>query len=325
MNTLREQNGYPPKYINVTDTDAPALISNQGRLLISDKPANSGPLSLMCADQYVKLPYHKADKVRINNFTGKEIGVSRTWTKETLGDFDSDPYEDGKSINGINGWQGNGTTTPDSRSDLRAPVLDILQGRRSVLIKDKITKHISTIPADGSKFSSLVRPRAKTEFVGLGIYDSGDNLILGVGTVDDLLFCKKGQEPTSANAWQRVTHDILRFEINLAPSVGYYRAYVYQGDNREIIDEGYLDSLKSDSLNYNSSQIGAEGVDQLVDQFQFYSFGQGDFEILPTSSSSVFPVSETSDEICIKNLGSNVQAYEDKTESVYITGYYVES
>ena len=81
MNTLREQDGYPPQYPTAQDADAPALVSNQGRLMVTNKPAGFGTFNVMCADTYVKLPYHQASEVRLTNNTQYEIAVIETWKR----------------------------------------------------------------------------------------------------------------------------------------------------------------------------------------------------------------------------------------------------
>ena len=153
MNTLRESDGYPPQYPTVKDTEAPVLVTNEGRLMVSSRPAGFGTFNVMCADGYVKLPYNEASEVRLTNNTQYEIAVSETWRKTVVGDFDKPPFEDGRSVNGVDGWETEyGVTTPDDRNDdLRSPVLGVLQGRRSVYIEGKLTKSAPSNPNDGSK------------------------------------------------------------------------------------------------------------------------------------------------------------------------------
>ena len=180
MNTLREQDGYPPQYPTAQDADAPALVSNHGRLMVTNKPAGFGTFNVMCSDGYVKLPHNQASEVRLTNNTQYEIAVLETWEKTILGDFDKPPFEDGRSVNGVDGWEADyAVTTPDDKNDeLRQPVLGVLQGRRSVFVEGKITKSAPE-PNDGSKIASLFRPRTSNITIGLGIFDSAKEFKTG--------------------------------------------------------------------------------------------------------------------------------------------------
>lgn len=336
MNTLREHDGNPPKYPTVQDAEVPVLVSNQGRLLVSQKPSSQGTFNLMCNELFVKLPYHKATQVRLSNNTNKEIAVINTWKKTILGNFDNAPYVDGQSIHGTDGWEGSGVTTPDVRDGDRTPVMDILQGRRSVLLEGKITKQGPNKPTDiadvkqvfgGSKVSCLFRPRVRSRIVGLGFYDGSKNLVFGIYTENGkfgITSQANGDEPTNHD----VSGDIIRLEIVFAPSSGFYKAYAYQGDNeRLLLSEAVNDSLMDSNLSYASYRIGAEGFGALVDEFTFFMFNSDglDYEVMPTSTSSIFGVTEATEEIMIKNLGSAFHNYEDKTDSVFLSGFYEES
>lgn len=336
MNTLREHDGNPPKYPTVQDAEVPVLVSNQGRLLVSQKPASQGTFNLMCNEMFVKLPYHKATQVRLSNNTNKEIAVINTWKKTILGDFDSSPYVDGQNINGTDGWEGQGVTTPDTRDGDRTPVMDILQGRRSVLLQGKISKQGPNKPTDiedvkqvygGSKVSCLFRPRVRSRVVGLGIYDGSKNLVFGIYTQSGkfgITSEANGDELTD----HEVDSDIIRLEIVFAPVSGFYKAYTYQGDkDRYLLASAENDSLKESNLSYASYRVGAEGFGALVDEFTFFMFNSDglDYEVMPTSTSSIFGVTESSEELMIKNLGSAFHNYADKTESVFLSGFYEES
>lgn len=336
MNTLREHDGNPPKYPTVKDAEVPVLVSNQGRLLVSQKPASQGTFNLMCNDLFVKLPYHKATQIRLSNNTNKEIAVINTWEKTILGNFDNEPYVDGQTINGTDGWEGAGVTTPDTRDGDRTPVMDILQGRRSVLLEGRISKQGPNKPTDiedikqvygGSKVSCLFRPRVRNKVVGLGVYDGSKNLVFGVYTENGrfgITSQANGDELTN----HEVSSDIIRLEVVFAPSSGFYKAYAYQGtSDRQLLSEGTNDSLADSNLSYASYRIGAEGNGALVDEFSFFMFNSDglDYEVMPTSTSSIFGVTESTEELMVKNLGSAFYNYADKTDSVFLSGFYEES
>lgn len=326
MNTLRENDGFPPQYPTVQDSDVPVLVSNEGRLMVTTKPSNFGTLNVMCADKFVKLPYHEASEVRLTNNTPYETAVIQTWSKNVLGDFDKPPYEDGKSIDGINGWEGQGTTTPDDRNDdLRTPVLDILQGRRSVLVEGKITKAAPTTVPNGSKIASLFRPRVNDRSVGLGVYDSAKLLKLGVYTKNGVFGLYVDGSDTDTDI--KVTSNEIRLEILIAPTTGAYKIYAFQGSGREQLGSGTSSAIKNDSLSYESWRVGAEGHGSIVDQFLFYKLNDTnlDYELLASNGSATYPIVDGTDEIMIKNIGSATGNYNDKTDSIFISGFYAKS
>ena len=80
-------------------------------------------------------------------------------------------------------------------------------------------------------------------------------------------------------------------------------------------------------LSYASYRIGAEGNGALVDEFSFFMFNSDglDYEVMPTSTSSIFGVTESTEELMVKNLGSAFYNYADKTDSVFLSGFYEES
>ena len=460
MNTLRESDGFPPKYPTVKDAEVPVLVSNQGRLLVSQKPAGFGTLNVMCADSYVKLPYKEGSEVRLSNNTGKEVAVVNTWDKTILGDFDSDTFSDGQSISGVDGWTGQGTITPDNNDETRAPILDVLQGRRSVYVDGSIYKdglkviknlyssvrsvsliingvtividvdnaiensaeinsvsidyvdavntdadnawfidgttlrfyavddgsgylsintlttanvyrgtqlspvlNVSNVtitvtdgdgatlltPADpdnlesiasplneptvvgeaaevydGSKISSLFRPRGNDMQTGIGLFDGSNNPVIGVYTKNGYFGVLTDVENASSVS---VTSDIIRLELIWAPSTGFYKAYVFQGNGRQEIGSGYYDGIKSDTLNYESYKVGASGNGCIVDKIEFHLLNKDsvEFEVMQSPSSTVFNVLNGTDEIMVKSLGSSAREYSDASEAVFISGFYAQS
>lgn len=329
MNTLREKDGYPPIYPTVQDSEVPVLVTNQGRLMVSQKPAGHGIFGVMCADSYVKLPYFKSDQVRISNTSGKEVALSKTWKPSILGSFDADPYVDGQTINGVNGWEGNGVTTPDSNDETRTPVMEILQGRRSVYINDKITKQGESydgVVPDGTKVSSLFRPRLASKLTGLGLYDGSKNLVVGIYSKDGFLGTTEGGVDTDS-AIKIDPNSAVRLEIVFAPSVGFIKYYAFQNEVRYLIKEGAIEAIKAENLSYSSYRVGAEGEGALVDEFRMYLFNPADrdFEVLPSSSSTVFALLESTDELMVKNLGSIAGDYLDNLDPIYLAGSYEES
>jgi hypothetical protein len=326
MNTLRENDGYPPQYPTVQDSEVPVLVSNDGRLMVTNKPSNFGTLNVMCADKFVKLPYNEASEVRLTNNTPYETAVAQTWSKNILGDFDKPPYEDGKSIDGVNGWEGQGVTTPDDRNDdLRTPVLDILQGRRSVLVEGKITKAAPTTVPNGSKVASLFRPRVNSRSVGLGIYDSGKSLKLGVYTKDKVFGLSIDGVDTDTAI--EVTSNEIRLEILIAPTTGAYKVYAYQGSGRQEIGSGTTSAIRNDTLSYDSWRVGAEANGSIVDQFSYYMLNETTikYELLSANGSATYPVIDGSDEMMIKNLGSPAGNFEDKADPIFISGFFAKS
>ncbi len=325
MNTLREQDGYPPKYPTVQDSEVPVLVSNQGRMMVTHTPAGFGTFNVMCDDKYVKLPYNEASEVRLTNNTQYEIAVTKTWEKVTLGDFDNAPFEDGKSVNGVDGWEGNGTTTPDDRNDeLRNPVLGVLQGRRSALINGKLTKQAPEAN-NGSKIACLFRPRTRGLNVGLGMYDSGKDLKLGIYTKDGVFGIKTPDGEFDSAV--KVESDEIRLEIVFAPTSGLYKAYAFQGKGRQLINSSTEPNISSVMLSYSSWRVGAECVDSIVDQFLFYKFDNTslNFEHIISGASVTYPVVNSCDEIMIKNLGSSVGDYTDNEDPIFISGFYAQS
>jgi hypothetical protein len=326
MNTLRENDGYPPQYPTAQDSEAPVLVTNQGRLMVTQKPAGFGTFNLMCSDTYVKLPYNEACEVRITNNTQYEIAVSETWSKSVLGDFDKEPFKDGESVNGVDGWEADyAVTTPDDRNDeLRQPILGILQGRRSVFVDGKLTKSAPE-PNDGSKIASLFRPRTSKISVGLGIFNSTKDLKLGIYTKDGVFGIKNkdGEFPSLV----KVTSDEIRLELTFAPSTGLYKAYAYQGNGRQLISTSTESEIVSANLNYNSWKVGADCDGSIVDQFLFYKIKNDslDFEHIISGSSVTYPVVDSSDEIMVKNLGSSLNSYQNSTDSIFISGFYAKS
>jgi len=328
MNTLREADGYPPEYPTVKDSEVPVLVSNKGRLLVSQKPAGFGTFNLMTADKYVKMPHNEASELRLSNNTLKDVAVINTWESTVLGDFDKAPYEDGKTVHGVNGWEGDGYTTPDVNDEndpLRSPVLDILQGRRSVLVEGKLTKAVGQVPDDGSKIASLFRPRTTKRNIGLGMYDGSKNLVLGIYTKDGVFGIAKSGVDVDTSV--EVTSDIVRMEIVFAPSTGLYKAYVYQGKGRELVFSETLPGISSSSLNYSSFRVGTECEGAIVDQFIFYQINQDrpSFEVLASGTSATYPVIDSVDEVMVKSLGSSVKNYQDNNEPVFISGFYSQS
>lgn len=337
MNTLREHDGNPPKYPTVKDAEVPVLVSNQGRLLVSQKPASQGTINLMCSDTFVKLPYRKATQVRLSNNTNKDIAVINTWEKTILGNFDESPFIDGQTINGIDGWEGYGVTTPDTRDGDRAPIMDILQGRRSVLLEGKVTKAGPNKPTaipdvkqvyGGSKISCLFRPRVRSKIVGLGVYDGSKNLVFGIYTENGkygITSQANGDEPLLIDV---SSSDIIRLELVFAPTTGFYKAFMHQdGKGRYLLSSGNNYSLLDSNLSYASYRVGAEGNGALVDEFSFFMLNADaiNYEVMPTSTSSVFGVTESTEELMVKNLGSAFNNYTDKTDSVFLSGFYEES
>ena len=192
-------------------------------------------------------------------------------------------------------------------------------------MKRKTSTKSAPLPNNGSKICIIIQTQNHKKTIGLGIFDSAKNLKLGIYTKGGVF----GIETVDGESDKqlKVTSDEIRLEIVFAPTSGLYKAYAYQGGVRQPIHEGTEASISNLNLNYSSWKVGADCDESIVDQFLFYQLNQDglNYEQIISGASVTYPVVDSTDEIMIKNLGSNVGRFEDASESIFISGFYAKS
>lgn len=248
------------------------------------------------SDSYTTLPFHKASSFRINNYTGKIVGVRRKHKRIIVENFDdldisewTGPIETGHSVQRIEGEYG-GSFEDSAYKTLTSEVM-----------------------LDGSEVELTFRtPNIDISYsMKFEIWD--DPARIGAGS------------PASTYTGESTNlkkDTVYRVIFRLRPSLSKYDVFLERAGVRETVT---LDADGDFGSNQMSGSIiaiegsGAFDVDPIIYQ-QKVNFSHE--QIFSTSSFS-YPCDDNTSEYEVINLGSDALNYSDNTANISLSGFYV--
>jgi len=290
MSTLNINNPY-------IDPDDAGVHNN--RLIVTSKPTDFGTFAVTTAPWtdnnfpgdkvYEAIPYKKANSFRINNYTGKTIGIRRRHNSITIDNFEN--LEDSS-------WTG---SVEDTSNDI--------DGLYSGVIKSLAHHPLTTQEMlDGSEVEVKFRTPYHDAFtVEIKVWD--DPSRIGVGS--------PSAEFSSSSLSKNREYKII-FRLNLTDAK--FDTFLESPGRSEITSQatGEFGALKMVNSVISIECTAGLTIDSIVYQ-QKVNFSH---EQLLSPSSVVYPCEDNISEYEVINLGSNALNYSDTNINVTLSGLY---
>ncbi len=252
----------------------------------------NGTFAVTTGEDYQTIPYHKASSFRINNYTGKLVGIRPRHNTINLDDFeDLDNPE----------WTG------DIITGFAAPGLDGNYGAKvKTLCHRKLTDQIML---DGSEVEvKFDVPDVPNYTIRVLISD----------TVDRIQLTTAPEFNESSMSLAPGTHRVI---FRLFPSVGKYDLFVEYGGKRNTLLANEDATFGTNDM-VNSLVALQASHETVFDSVVYQQKVNYSNEILHGSSSVNFPCVDNISEYEVINLGSDVLNYSDNTDNISLSGFY---
>lgn len=293
--------------MNSLDVNSPYLKSQpdtvgviNNRLIVNTRPIDYGTFAVTTAPWtdnnmesdkvYEKIPYHKATSFRINNHTGKTIGIRKRHKKIIVDDFEDQNFSE---------WTG-----PVLRTD------NDIEGFYSGSIKDTAYRSLTSEQMlDGSEVEVKFRtPNIDNQFtVNIKVWDNPSRM--GAGNPSAVF--------TSSSLTKNKEYKVI-FRLNLTDSK--YDTFLESPERASITSAGSGEFGTSKMVN---SIVSIECTDALtVDSLVYQQKVDYSVEQILSPSSIIYPCDDNISEYEVINLGSDALNYSDTNVNVTLSGFY---
>tara|TARA_Y100000004_G_scaffold165945_1_gene197252 strand:+ start:22361 stop:23122 length:762 start_codon:yes stop_codon:yes gene_type:complete len=250
----------------------------------------SGTFAVTTNDSYSGIPYNKASSFRINNNTGKLVGVRRKHKTIRIDDFEdlSNPE-----------WTGDLNVGYDHKG---------LEGRYAAQIKSLVHRPITSEQMlDGSEVEvSFQVPDIDGFNVKISILDDITRLGIGYAAEYDKV----------------LTAGHYRVIFGLFPTQDIYTVFEEKdGGERNTVNDSISSVYGSNDMRNCIITLEGSG-DFLIDNIVYQQKVNFSNEILAGMSSASYPCNDNTSEYEIVNLGSDVLNFSDNTDNISLSGFY---
>lgn len=252
----------------------------------------SGTFAVTTNDNYTTIPFHKAKKFRLNNFTGKLVGARRRHNKINLDDFED-------------------LNNPEWVGDLSVGFDDpAIEGSYGATIKSQSYRPLtSEVMLDGSEVEVKFRvPDISGTTVTIEILDNISRLGIGFAAEMESTFNKAGE--------YKVTFELI-------PSTSKFNTYL---EDASTLERTQLSTNEGGSFGSNDMKDSIICVkanrEFTIDSIVYNQKVNYSHEILLNSSSVTYPCDDNISEYEIINLGSDVLNYSDNSDNISLSGFY---
>jgi hypothetical protein len=273
------------------------------RLLVDINPVDFGTFAVttlpwtdnnMASDQvYQMIPYHKATTFRINNSTGKTIGIRRRHKTIVVEDFEDEDTQ---------GWTGSLQLTSND-----------IEGFYSGVIKSTAHKSLTSqdMLDDSEVEVKFFTPNSQTFTVTINVWD--DPSRIGLGTPAAVYI---GTDYTlSPNQSYKVIFR-LRPTESKADTI-----LEYVDGQRETVSTNVTGQFGTSNM--QNSLVSIECTNNLiVDSIVYQQKVNYSVEHILSPASSTYPCYDNISEYEVINLGSDPMNYTDTNVAVTLSGFY---
>ena len=285
MNTLNYNN---PKSI----TDETYVGVDRNRLVVTTRSRDFGTFAVTTNGDYHTLPFRKANIFRINNYTGKTVGIRRRHNKIVVDNFNDTKFSE---------WSGSGTID----------VAQGLEGTGGAEVNGLVYRALTTeVLNDGSEVEiTFVTPSEDTYSVKLNVWDNVSRI--GVGTATATF------EATESNTIPSTQYKItFRFDKSNSTSVAYIE---HEGDR--TAQPTHSGEFGTNDMQDSVVSIESNGT-TVVDPIIYQQKVNQTHELMFNASSFTYPCEDNIAEYEIINMGSDVMNYSDNTVTISLSGFY---
>ena len=283
---------------NLSSQENTVAVKNN-RLVVDTHPSDYGTFAVTTlpwtdnnfpADRvYQAIPFYKASSFRLNNYTGKTIGIRKRHKKVIVDDF-----EDSDSSS----WTG-------SVEHTRTEIEGFVSGTISTMAYRSLTTEEMT---DGAEVEVKFRtPPTSTQITTqVKIFDNANRI--GIG------------EPAAQVSFNPDQSSESKVILRLRPSTGKYDAFVESPDRVVVTEDA---DGEYGQLNMVDSIIAIESTHEMVvDSIIYQQKMEYSVEQIVSPSSVIYPCEYNTSEYEIINLGSDLLNYSDTNIPVSLSGFY---
>lgn len=275
----------------LTDNNLVGVDNN--RLVVTSRPQDFGTFAVTTAENYTTIPYAKARTFRINNYTGKSVGIRRRHKKIVV-----DRFEDLSFAN----WSGPGTIESGQN----------LEGIRGAKINGlKYTSLTTEQMNDGSEVEVTFLTPGNSEYsIKINVWDDEGRIDAGSPAAT----LSVNQSNTQKNTEYRVI-------FRLHKTDGNSDTYLEGPNGRETISSALSGEFGTNNMQESVISIeSSNGV--IVDPIIYQQKVNYSHELVYGSSSVSYPCEDNISEYEVINLGSDVMNYSDTTDNISLSGFY---
>lgn len=275
-------------------TDSTYVAVDNNKLVVTDRTSDFGTFAVTTQDSYTTIPYHKAKSFRINNLTGKVVGIRMRHKRILVDDLDDLIYTE---------WSGSGTIEKG----------EVLEGVRGAVVNGLKYRPLTTeVMNDNSEVELTFKTPNEDEYsVKIGVWDNATRVTTPSANPSATL------EVTNLNTDSNSEYKVI---FRLRPSLSQYDVFL-EGKNRESITSAGTGEFGTNSMRDSVVSVESDKavtIDPLVYQ-QKVNFSH---ELMHNSSSYSYPCYDNISEYEVINLGSDAMNYSDNTQSISLTGFY---
>lgn len=275
----------------LTDNNLVGVDNN--RLVVTSRPQDFGSFAVTTAENYTTIPYAKARTFRINNYTGKIVGIRRRHKRIVI-----DRFEDTSFTN----WSGSGTIQPGQN----------LEGARGAEINGlKYTSLTTEQMNDGSEVEvTFLTPGSSEYSIKINVWDDESRISIGSPAATLII----NESNTQKNTEYRVI-------FRLHKTDGNSDTFLEGPNGREVISSALTGEFGTNNMQGSVVSIEASnGV--IVDPIIYQQKVNYSHELVYSTSSFTYPCEDNISEYEVINLGSDALNYSDTTDNISLSGFY---
>lgn len=272
---------------------------DNNRLIVTTRPTDFGTFAVTTPSwsdnnqKYGVIPFAKAKSFRINNYTGKLIGIRRRHKTILVDNFEDAEFPD---------WTGSVTVAPSD-----------IEGFSSGKIKDQAYRPLTTEKMlDESEVEVKFRTADTLNFsVNISVWDNASRIGAGSSAAS-----YSGDQTTLS------PNQLYKVIFRLRPTEGKSDTFLeYVDGEREIISTNVGGEFGTNEM--KDSVISIEGSEAIVvDPIMYHQKVNYSHEQIISPSSSVYPCLDNISEYEVINLGSDALNYSDTNVNVTLSGFH---
>lgn len=274
-------------------TDSTLVGVDNNQLVVTVRPQDFGTFAVTTANAYTAIPYAKARNFRINNFTGKIVGVRRRHKKIIIDRFEDTDFP---------GWSGSGLIASGQS----------LEGARGANITGlKYIPLTTEVMNDNSEVEvTFLTPNASNYSTKINVWDNANRI--GNGNSAAKL------ELTQANSSPNTEYRVI---FRLRKSVGKYDTFLEDIDGRSAISSDVAGEFGTNNM--KDSVLSFETDERItVDPIIYQQKVNFTHELMLDGSTLGYPCEDNISEYEVINLGSDRLGYSDNTQNIHLSGFY---
>jgi hypothetical protein len=277
-------------------TDSTYVGVDNNRLVVTTRPEDYGTFAVTTNETYTTIPHSKAKSFRINNLTGKMVGIRRRHKTILVDNLDDLDYME---------WSGSGIIEKAS---------EVIEGVRTAKITGLKYRPLTTEQMnDGSEVEITFRTPSTEEYnTSVAVWDSAVRVTTPSANPAAIFTA------TNANTTKDTLYKVI---FRLRPTLSKYDV-ILEGSEREEVTSDADGQFGTNNMTESVVSVNTD-TPANVDPIFYQQKVNFTHELMFSTSSYTFPCQDNISEYEVINLGSDAMGYSDNTDSITLTGFYV--